>query len=82
MSVSEWLTENRWSLHLGKTESILFGTKRNVYKCDKLNVICSGNDTESKSSVTYLGVSLDQFLSSDIVAFKILTKMSNKLKFV
>ena len=27
-SVSEWLTENRLSLHLGKTGSILFGTKR------------------------------------------------------
>ena len=25
-SVSEWLVENRLSLHLGKTESILFGS--------------------------------------------------------
>ena len=29
-SVSEWLCENKLSLHLGKTESILFGTKHNL----------------------------------------------------
>ena len=27
-SVSDWLVDNRLSLHLGKTESILFGTKK------------------------------------------------------
>jgi len=26
-SVSKWLIDNRLSIHLGKTESILFGTK-------------------------------------------------------
>ena len=26
-SVSEWLVDNKLSLHLGKTESILFGSK-------------------------------------------------------
>ena len=75
--------KNRLSLHLGKTESILFGTKKKLYKCDKLNVICSGNVTESKSSITYLGVTLDQFLSGDIIiSSKIFTKSSNKLKFL
>ena len=62
------------------------GSSENSYikvtqcKRDKLNVVCSGYVTESKSSVTYLGVTLDQFLSSDIIASKILTKSSNKLK--
>ena len=28
-SISNWLTDNKLSLHLGKTESILFGTKKN-----------------------------------------------------
>ena len=33
-SVREWLTANKLSLHLGKTESILFGTKRKLCKTD------------------------------------------------
>ena len=31
-SVSEWLVENRLSLHLGKTESILFGSYKRLAK--------------------------------------------------
>ena len=37
---------------------------------------------ESKSNVTYLGVTLDQFLSGEIIASNILYKSSNKLKFL
>ena len=48
----------------------------------KLNVICNGNVIESKSNVTYLGVTLDQFLSGEIIASNILYKSSNKLKFL
>ena len=29
-AVSEWLCENRLSLHLGKTQSILFGSKKRL----------------------------------------------------
>ena len=66
--VSNWLIDNKLSLHLGKTRSILFGTKRRLSTGVKLNVICNGNVIESKSNVTYLGVTLDQFLSGEIIA--------------
>ena len=59
-SVREWLTANKLSLHLGKTESILFGTKRKLCKTDQFNVICNGTLIDSKSNVTYLGLMLDQ----------------------
>ena len=62
-SVREWLTANKLSLHLGKTESILFGTKRKLCKTDQFNVICNGTLIDSKSNVTYLGLMLDQTLS-------------------
>ena len=74
--------DNKLSLHLGKTQSILFGTKRRLSTGVKLNVICNGNVIESKSNVTYLGVTLDQFLSGEIIASNILYKSSNKLKFL
>ena len=71
--VSNWLIDNKLSLHLGKTQSILFGTKRRLSTGPgvKLNVICTGNVIESKSNVTYLGVTLDQFLSGEIIASNI-----------
>ena len=31
-AVNEWLEENRLSLHLGKTQSILFGSKKEFTK--------------------------------------------------
>ena len=80
--VSNWLIDNKLSLHLGKTQSILFGTKRRLSTGVKLNVICNGNVIESKSNVTYLGVTLDQLLSGEIIASNILYKSSNKLKFL
>ena len=56
--------------------------KRRLSTGVKLNVICNGNVIESKSNVTYLGVTLDQFLSREIIASNILYKSSNKLKFL
>ena len=37
-TISVWLTDNKLSLHLGETESILFGTKRKLSNCRNLNV--------------------------------------------
>ena len=79
--VSNWLIDNKLSLHLGKTQSILIGTNRKLSTGVKLNVICNGNVIESKSNVTYLGVTLDQFLSGENIASTVLFKSSNKLKY-
>ncbi len=37
--VRDWLSENKRMLHLGKTESILFGSKKNLNKVSKMSVI-------------------------------------------
>ena len=42
--------------------------------------MCNGNVIKSNSTVTFLGVALDQSLSNDIIAFDVLSKTSNKLK--
>ena len=58
--VSNWLIDNKLSLHLGKSQPILFGTKRTLSTGVKLNVSCNGNVIESKWNVTYyIGVTLD-----------------------
>ena len=78
-SVSEWLIENPLSLHLGKTESILFGSNNWLAKRRELHITCNGNDIESGAKVTYLGVILDQTLSRSSM---IVSKCNNKIKFL
>ena len=81
-SLSEWLEENRLSLHLGKTQSILFGSKKRLRTSNKLHVVCNGSDIEPDVEVTYLGVNLDQSLSGSSIVNKIVTKCNNKIKFL
>ena len=81
-AVNEWLCENRLSLHLGKTQSILFGSKKRISKCSELHVTCNGSVIGSESEVTYLGAISDQTLSGASTARSIITKSTNKLKFL
>ena len=39
-SCSDWPVDNKLSLHLGKTECILFGPKRKLKKVKNLKVTC------------------------------------------
>jgi hypothetical protein len=81
-SVSEWLIDNKLSLHLGKTESILFGTKRKLTKQSELSVKCSNKTITASSEVKYLGLDLDQTLCGDITGNKVIKKANSKLKFL
>ena len=76
-AVNEWLCENRLSLHLGKTQSILFGSKKRISKCSELHVTCNGSVIGSESEVTYLGAILDQTLSGASTARSVITKSTN-----
>ena len=69
-------------LHLGNTESILFGSCRRLKGNDTIDVNCAGNTITSKSCVKYVGVQLDQTLSGDHIAESIIRKTNAKLKFL
>ena len=79
--MNDWLNDNKLSLHLGKTQSIVFGIRKQLCKCNTLNIVCNGIVIESKSTVTYLGVTLDQSLSGDVITSNVLFKTSNNLTF-
>ena len=81
-SIREWLIDNKLSLHLGKTESILFSTKRKSKLAAPLKVECAGNALANQTSVKYLGVDLDESLSGEIIVNKAIGKINNKLKFL
>ena len=54
--------------------------RRGNYPNVTINIVCNGNIIESKSTVTYLGVTLIQSLSGDAIPSDVLSKPSNKLK--
>ena len=46
--VSEWLVDNKLSLHLGKTESILFGSRSRLKSQSVLSITCKGTALKQK----------------------------------
>ena len=80
--VSEWLIDNKLSLHLGKTESILFGSKLRLRSRSNLNIECKGSKIEPKDKVKYLGAILDQTLSGESMVNSILQRANARLKFL
>ena len=80
--VSEWLIDNKLSLYLGKTESILFGSKSRLRSRSNLNIECKGSKIEPKDKVKYLGAILDQTLSGESMVNSILQRANARLKFL
>lgn len=80
--VSEWLIDNKLSLHLGKTESILFGSKPRLRSRSNLKIECKGSAIEPKDKVKYLGAILEQTLTGESMVNSILQKANARLKFL
>ena len=78
--ISKWLQENKLSLHLGKTESILFGTVRKLKKVSKMKIEGNNVDIEAKSSVKYLGVTLDQDMTGITMGGSVVKKINSVIK--
>lgn len=81
-NVKGWLEENKLSLHLGKTESILFGSRRKLKKARSLNVKVNNVTLQSKESVKYLGATLEQDLNGQIMGNSVVSKVNSGVKFL
>ena len=73
-SCRQWLIDNKLSLHLGKTESILFGSQHKLSRVDKFEVSCDGKIINPTNSVKYLGITLDENLKGESIAKSIVKK--------
>ena len=80
--VSEWLIDKKLSLHLGKTESILFGSKSKFRSRSNLNIECKDSKIEPKDKGKYLEAILDQTLSEESMVNSILQRANARLKFL
>ena len=79
---SNWLVDNKLSLHLGKTECILFGSKHRLSKISDFNVTCNGHTINAQNSVKYLGSVLDKDLSGSSIVDSIVKKVNSRIKFL
>ena len=84
ISLCDWFIENKLSIHFGddKTKSIVFGTKRRLKKVDKLNISRGNINISQHKTVTYLGCILDDNLSGESMALRVLKKVSGRLGFL
>ena len=83
-SLCDWFVDNKLSVHFGegKTKSILFGTKRQLKNQRDLDLRYGDIEIKQHSKVTYLGCILDNDLSGESMATKVLRLVNNRLKFL
>ena len=74
--------DNKLSLHLGKTECIMFGPMRELKAVDEFFVKCHGFVIKSTDRVKYLGVTIDKFLKCDLIVENVINKVNTRLKFL
>ena len=81
-SCRQWLVDNKLSLHVGKTEAILFGTKRRLRKVSSFEVKCDNETIKNVNSVKYLGIQIDEDLAGESIVKEIVKKANTRLKFL
>ena len=67
-SCNQWFTENKLSMDVGKTDCILFGSKRKLSKIKEFKIDYNGYTIKGQRTVKYLGVTLDQTMSGEQIA--------------
>ena len=78
---SEWLVDNKLSLHLRKTECILFCPKRKLKEVQDFIVTCNNHIIKASDHVKYFGVIIDNHLSGEYIVDSIVHKVNNRLRF-
>ena len=81
-SCYDWLIDNKLSLHFGKTECMIFGSKRKLRLVKDFSIKCKDHVIKSQKTVKYLGLLLDQDLSGTSIVNSIIKKSNSKLKFL
>ena len=77
-----WLVDNRLSLHVGKTEALLFGSKRRLKGVGQFGIQCDGIPVERKFCVKYLGVLLDPNINGSVHVGNLMKVCAGRLSFL
>ncbi|CAL4126382.1 unnamed protein product, partial [Meganyctiphanes norvegica] len=81
-SCRQWLIDNKLSLHLGKTEAIIFGSKRKLSKIKSFEVKSGDVVINNVNKVKYLGLQIDNTLAGENIVMSIVKKVNSRLKFL
>ena len=83
-NVCDWFVDNKLSIHFGedKTKCILFGTKHRLNKVNSLEIKYGEIHIKQYHTVTYLGCLLDETLSGESMALKVINKINSRLRFL
>ena len=79
---SDWLIDNKLSLHVGKTECMLFGPKRKIKQITDFSIKCYDHVIRATEVVKYLGVHIDKYLNFEFIVANIVKKVNGRLKFL
>ena len=77
----KWMTNNKLSMHRGKTEVVIFSSKRKKHLTKDFNITIDGNTIQPKDTVKYLGLKIDSDLSGTSAVDNIINKCTSRLKF-
>ena len=83
-NICDWFIDNKLSIHFGedKTKSILFASQRKIKTIKKLNIKYQDIEIKQHSQVTYLGCVMDETMSGEPMALKVINEVNGKLKFL
>ena len=83
-TVCNWFVDNKLSIHFGegKTECILFGTKKRLKKDNNINIRYGTVHIKQYHTVSYLDCVLDENLSGEPMALQVIKKINTRLRFV
>ena len=82
--ICDWFVDNKLSIPFGagKTKCILFGTKHRLNKVSSLDIKYGAIYIKQYHTVTYLGCSLDETLSGELMVLKVISKINSRLIFL
>ena len=83
-NICDWFMDNKLSIHFGedKTKSVLFSTQNRKRKFGTLDILYGDVKIKQNSKVTYLGCELDESLSGEAMALKVINTINSRLKFM
>ena len=78
-----WFVDNKLSINFGedKTKSIFFASKHKIKKLQKLEIMYNNIRIKQHYWVTYLGCILEETMSGESMAHKVISKVKARLKF-
>ena len=83
-SLGDWFVDTKLSIHFGedKTKCVLFTSKNKIKKVGNLSINHRDIQIKQHSKVTYLGCVLDEDLSGESLATKMMGKNNGRIKFM